>query len=441
MQIDIEEILQEWGYRCRRGYPVYGDSQDMVILREVLAEMNVDGALGDINTIIPTLISEAPSAITLYPKSLVSKLTAAGKLEKFTEFVNSIPGGDAPAKVSDGITRICANKSYEDVLVKLFKAGKSLKDLVKVNPSEGVPGLLFNVRPSGTGPGEVLISWVIENAAFQGGTVSYDIDYAGEHWEVKSLVKASGGNGAEPIDPANYGKISGQAGKKLTQQLQGFFEHIIDPYYDNKLRDGIMALSEDATVKHKLDALLIALESMPRTSADGSRLLSSSIGEMTSVLFNKFYVGLNAMHKSLPASVRNTAKASRIAVKSSTTDAQFWIDPKDADDITKNAGKDKEVAIKVGTEITDENKEAKIWLSHLMNNQFVRNPESFITQLREIRDGFAVGKAGLIYITKGKFNLSNSMEDFFTSGITRGTYRFSLKNQNRYAGYTYAQEQ
>ena len=64
MQIDIEEILQEWGYRCRRGYPVYGDSQDMVILREVLAEMNVDGALGDINTIIPTLISEAPTNLS-----------------------------------------------------------------------------------------------------------------------------------------------------------------------------------------------------------------------------------------------------------------------------------------------------------------------------------------------------------------------------------------
>jgi len=62
--------------------------------------------------------------------------------------------------------------------------------------------------------------------------------------------------------------------------------------------------------------------------------------------------------------------------------------------------------------------------------------------LRSIRDGFSEGKQGMIYLTPpGNFNITNGMTDFFTSHITRAAYRFSLKNQNRYANYKYAQEQ
>ena len=47
----------------------------------------------------------------------------------------------------------------------------------------------------------------------------------------------------------------------------------------------------------------------------------------------------------------------------------------------------------------------------------------------------------MIYLTPGKFNITNSMDDFFTSHITRGVYRFSLKNMSRYTTFNYAQEQ
>jgi hypothetical protein len=180
---------------------------------------------------------------------------------------------------------------------------------------------------------------------------------------------------------------------------------------------------------------------MPRTTADGSSLLSASIGEMTPTLFNKFYEGISEINKELPSSIKVAAKASRIYVKSDTTDSQYWIEPDDIEDITKNAGKDTEISIKVGTKITDENKEAKIWLANLINNKFITNPKYFITSLRSIRDDFGLNKKGIIYLTKGKFNISNGMEKFFTSGITRSTYRFSLKDQDKYANYNYAKEQ
>jgi hypothetical protein len=273
---------------------------------------------------------------------------------------------------------------------------------------------------------------------FQGGTVSYDIDYNGQHWEVKSLISSSGGSVPDSIDPANYGKISNY---KFAQEIQAFFVNVIDPFFNNELRDSLMSLSENDSVKNKLSEISNIIEAMPRYSASGKTLLSTSIGEMTPSLFNSFYEGITKIHKLLPSSVKDVAKSSRIVVKTDSTNAQYWIDPDDVNDITKNAGKDTTVSIKVGNEITDENKEAKIWFANLMNNVFVKNPKYFIDNLQSIRDGFASGKEGLIYITKNSFNISYGMDKFFTSHITRATFRFELKGLNKYENYTYAKEQ
>lgn len=378
---------------------------------------------------------DSTGAIKLFPKSLILKFKNANKLNKFNDYLNTLPGGDALEKVADGITKICANKDNETKLVEIFKSKSKLENLTSINPLEGINGLLYKVRPSGTGPGEVLISWYINGAMFQGGNVSYDIDYNGQHWEVKSLI-TNKGNTPATIDPANYGKL---ANHPFSQDIQMFFSKIIEPYYTNKLRASILALSEDNAVKQKLNDILTIIESMPSTTASGKTQLSKTIGEMTPMLFNKFYESIKQIHDKIPKSVKDTAKSSRITVKSSTTDAQYWMEPEDVNDITKSAGKDKEISIKVGTKITDENKEAKIWLSNLLNNVFIKNPDYFVDSLRAIRDGFAQGKQGLIYLTTDGFNLSKGMEKFFTSHITRTTYRFALKD--RFPNYEYAREQ
>lgn len=38
---DINKILLEWSYRCKKGYPDLNNPEDMAILKEVMAEMNV----------------------------------------------------------------------------------------------------------------------------------------------------------------------------------------------------------------------------------------------------------------------------------------------------------------------------------------------------------------------------------------------------------------
>ena len=39
--IDFDTIINEWSYRARRGYPVWNDPQDMIILKDILKEMNL----------------------------------------------------------------------------------------------------------------------------------------------------------------------------------------------------------------------------------------------------------------------------------------------------------------------------------------------------------------------------------------------------------------
>jgi hypothetical protein len=46
---DIETILTEWAWRCDKGYPVWGDVNDMKVLQQLLHEMKVDIQLIDIS--------------------------------------------------------------------------------------------------------------------------------------------------------------------------------------------------------------------------------------------------------------------------------------------------------------------------------------------------------------------------------------------------------
>jgi hypothetical protein len=46
--IDIDKILSEWSYRCSKGYPDLNDPNDLNILKEVMAEMNVTFPINEI---------------------------------------------------------------------------------------------------------------------------------------------------------------------------------------------------------------------------------------------------------------------------------------------------------------------------------------------------------------------------------------------------------
>jgi hypothetical protein len=441
--IDLDTILNEWAWRCDKGYPDFNNISDRIRLQEVLDEMGIklpfdrlDERPADADKVAQQQLAKSSAEVAKYPKTLLAELQKYDKLGKFQNFINTLPGGMVPSVVLEGITKICTNKTNAVELVKVFKANKQLTALTKINPDTGIYKLLYNIQPKGTGPGEILIAWCIDGTTVQGGNVSYDIDYNGQHWEVKSLIDPNS-NTPYSIDPAKYGEMPNF---KFTRKFQAFWEDILVPYYENKLRDDVVTITDNKTVQAKLIQLLDILETIPTTTVDGSTPLEYA-GEIRPTIFNQFYNAITKMNGLLPTSVKDTATSSRIAVKSSSVDSQYWIDPDDAKDIINKAGKDTEVTIKVGSKITDESKSAKIWLSKLMNNEFIKSPKAFVDGLKAIRDGFSVGKDGIIYLTKGKFNLSDGMQDFITSHISRRKYRFSLKDLKGYKNYEYQKQQ
>jgi hypothetical protein len=282
-----------------------------------------------------------------------------------------------------------------------------------------------------------MISWVIVDAVTQGSSESFDIDYQGKHYEVKALENADAGGKWKysSIRPAKYG-LTGNF--TFFDKWGAFWTDLVTPYYDNKLRQDVISITENKTIQEKITKALDALERIPRVTSKGNPLPNV---EMTHRIFNDFYENIKEIHKFLPKSVKDTADVNRLAVKTVSTDAQYWIDKDDVDDITKAAGTGKEIGIKVGKKITNETKEARIWFSKLLNYEFVKDPKKFVSELKSIRDGFSIGKAGLIYFYDGTCFISTGMDDFYTSNITSGQFRFDLKNKVPGKNYAYAQEQ
>ena len=393
--------------------------------------------------ITESVINEAKSQ---YPKelnTLISLLSGAGKLNAFDEFVNNLPG-KARGQFIDFLVKLSADTSskiYLPQMVEDFKKYKKIDALEKVDLMQGYYKLMWPTRPEGIGPGELLIGWIIKGATVQGSSESFDIDYNGGKYEVKSLIIIKDNKMSPSPNSIDGAKYSDTTNYALTGEMQDFFKNIIDVYYDNDLRGSVLSLTDDEKEKQTITEILDIFETMPRTTADGSKNLSQQMTELTPVIFNKFYNGIVEISK-YAKKVQNLQGSSRISLKSKTTDSQYWIDPESVDKITSAAGSDKDVNIKVGTEITDENKDGKIWFNKLISNKFIKNPKNFTQPLKQMLDGFLEGKEGLIYLLPpGKFEVVNNMSGFHVNSITRGKYRFALDGYRKGGDYEYAKAQ
>jgi hypothetical protein len=392
-----------------------------------------------------TVINEAKEQ--LYPKEikqLIALLESQGKMQKFEKFLNML-SPKARKEFIDFLSKICTDSSTKKLvpqLAEIFQKYKKIEDITKFDLNEGIFNLFWPKKLDGVGPGELLITWSIINAVVSGGSESFDIEFKGSKFEVKSLINFdTKGNIAKSPGSIDGAKYSDTSNYQLTADLQDFFKNVVDVYYENDLRDGVLSLSEDPKQRQSISALLDAFETIPTTTADGSKKLSSQITEMATSLFDKFYNGITGVQK-YKSKVKDLSASSRLSIKSKTTDAQYWVEPDDVDKISKAAGTEADVNIKVGSKITDENKDSKIWFSKLLSNKFIKDPNYFTKSLSEIAQGFMEGKTGLIYIVPpGQIKIATSMSGFHTSYITRGKYRFSLNGMRAKGDYEYAKAQ
>ena len=146
-------------------------------------------------------------------------------------------------------------------------------------------------------------------------------------------------------------------------------------------------------------------------------------------LFNSLVL-LNSATKKSP--IKKDITTSKLKVKSSSKDATFWIPDEDVDDIIKVAGKDKEASIKVGTQVTDETKDAASLLIDLIKHPLVKNPMLMVDELKKIKNLFFGDKAGLIYFKNKTVNIANNLDAFATVAISQDNYRFDLAGGYKY---------
>jgi len=394
-----------------------------IVERITLTKEDIHGMINDAmkeKTTPDTNIEEQVSP--LYTK------IPAEKQPEFVEFVDSMPENlriqffKFVQSLSESEIKLYASK---------FKTLKTVEDLNDVS-YKPYQKLWDTYVGQAIGKGELFISYMVDGAVVQGSSMSYDIDDRGKHYEVKSLdtLKVDGSVDYGNIRPGAEGKVSRFL---FTKQLMNYYT-LVKELKQPETRAAIMSLGS----KEDMENLYNIIDKISVLKPKGGDVLDSP-GDIPVSMMSNVYQSLLLLHKIKALPLNKNITTSRIAIKGSSIDSQYWISPEDANDIAAAAGKDTQVHIKVGNAVTDETKEGKIILSDFLNHPFVTSPNSFIDGLTEIKNRFFGEKAGLVYFYKGTTYVSKNMDEFATIESSQDSYRFGLKS--RYSAYKHVEAQ
>ena len=451
---NIDNILSEWSYRCKKGYPDFTNTEDMTILKQVMTEMNLsfpihetvsqeelnetdleeddeiefleEDEFYDINT---ALITEASDESLAPEFSVFYDLLTTEKQGKFDAFVATMPI-NLLAEFKTTMKGLTLDEATS--FAEFFKSLENVDTLNGVKYNKYMK-LWETYVGQAIGKGELFISFAVDNAVVQGSSESFDIAVGNKHYEVKSLDVLDTGSGRYKygqIRPGAEGKVSKYL---FTKQLMEFYS-LVKQLKEPDTRAAVMSLGK----KDAMTKIYNIINAIAIVKPKGGDPLKTP-GDIPASMMDNVYNNALILHeiKSLPFIKDITT--SRISVKGSNVDASYWISPEDADEIAKTAGKEKSVNIKVGAAVSDENTEGKIVLVDLFNHPFVKNPTTFTDSLYEIKTAFFGDKDGLIYFFNKETVVSSNMAEFATTESSQDGYRFGLKSRN--AGKAYIEDQ
>jgi hypothetical protein len=200
--VNIDNILNEWSFRCKKGYPDFNNSEDMAILKQVMAEMNVsfpmEEELVEFNVTITDgleslqeeefhdlnqILSEGSIETFNIPSALEQKLIAANKMPQFTTFIERLPGGESEPAIQNFINRL-DTREYDE-LVKVLYSKTTVEEITKSDYESGIASKLFALEPKGIGKAELFLAWIVANASVSGGGESFDLRVNNKKYEVK----------------------------------------------------------------------------------------------------------------------------------------------------------------------------------------------------------------------------------------------------------------
>jgi hypothetical protein len=409
----IESILTEWRYRLKKGYP--DQSSDYNILRDVLTEMTTLSE-SDKDMIVRRSMSLTEDEPTEEPKPTLIDFSEIGLPTDIIRQVqiqyNALSEGEKAE--FDKNYRAHTIQSYVESGYKAFEKFF----MVNVGGARG-----------GMGNGEISILLGVADSK-PGGTAQHDIVMIDGEWEVKELESGK-------FDPAKSGAAYRFA---LTEKIKSFYKDIVEPInhigdpYEN-LKHLVNPGSHD-----DLKRLLMIFETRFSEAIEVDKFERM---EWKKSAFHNWYEGFKELHKIFHNSeLDSNIKDTRLTLDVDGNEESFWIDDDDVNDIRRKAGSNDTADIYVGDPVSNTNNDITIWFKRVERNEFITNPEIFISELNTIKSSFFSDILGLIwYDNKNPVPHIGTSPEFVIDNLSQGRYRFVRKAVPANNGYPFIEHQ
>jgi|688.fasta_scaffold259088_2 hypothetical protein len=396
-KIDLNVVLEEWAWRCDRGYPDINNTSDKIKLQEVLDEMNIP--------------------LPFQRVQLSEGKDKSANLKKFAALVNGEVEGISPdipqqakkflfdifSKLSSTQQTICLNSFQTSTLASFIKSDwEKWKDF-------------FDVAPKGMGRGEMMAVMAIKNAK-SGGTAEKDLKIGNKVWEVKE-------------DPTGIRMAqSGFSGRfKYINELRKFYElltsiELNDSTKDTELKDNLLkvfgsestanSMYEILTKNFRGDGYGVSKKDKKASIEDNEPVITDknffermiAAAEYPTGVIDLHYEGYKQL-KNLRATIisqKELVNNAKLVLKTagSDEDSQFYISAKDAEQIKDAGKKGKEAKIKVSAPAKKDFKEFLHSMLQIVRHPFVKNPDAIIEDFIERKNDYFAHIEGFVYYLK-----------------------------------------
>jgi len=405
-----DDVIREWFYRLPKGYAEapYSESE-LFVLADVIAEH--DATVGK-------PIPEAVELVTEEDSDIVSIIKSIGLPQNVNTSIIDVYNGLSDKEKDE------FNKNLRTHTIKSFVSSgwKSFEKFFEVNVG-GPRG--------GMGNGEVPILLGVKDSE-PGGTSQHDIVMPYGEWEVKELSKGNA------FDPASLG-IATQY--KLSSNIQEFYNEIVEPV--SAIGDPYESLKDmvDPESAESLKKLIMIFETRFIESIDIQNI--KSIRNWKKSAFHNWYEGFKELHNifyktNLDVDIKDT----RLSVASGGKQQTYWIADKDAEEINTSSSNDSTATITVGDPIDNINTNIKVWFNRIMQNEFIKNPNQFISELNAIKTNFFESIYGLIwYKNRNPKPHIASASDFGVERLAGNRYMIIDLQAPTAQGYAYLEAQ
>lgn len=440
--MDFDGIVREWFYRLPKGYAdaPYTDAE-LAVLNEVLSENGISLSEAKLEKEKFTEPDQMRNEVDQLDQAFNDAKPVKEDIqpdEAFIPRLEEILSQDAellPAQVQivvDQYTTL-SEKEKEDFQSNLRQ--NSLAEFIKGGWKVYEKFFAPIGEVKGLGRGELQILLSVEGSK-SGGTGQKDIIMPNGLYEVKELTSDF------DFDPAKDGMVTKFA---LTYSIQDFYRDTVDIFFE---QDGIVDIQSLETVveESSYEALKKIVDILETKFKDYTGEKIRVFREVSYKPFNNMYEGFKALNQIFKkTAIDSDMQDSRVTVKQGGDKETFWLSSDDAEKIKSASGNPDTITINVGDKIDSESRNSLIWLKRLERHPFVQDPEKMIEELQDPRDTFFNGLAGLIWFyqsnPKPNLTLGSDKTAFITRNVTRGNYRYALKEKQPTSKYQFMADQ